>query len=335
MKRRFSNTILAGLATATAAALPGCVAEDYGDCPDLRLLVRTDHEVKYGSRADGRTTQTPVEAWYDCIDAVCVYIFDENLHYVGHWDGPALTWNSDYEVPLRQIGLTEGIYTFVVWTNHNQLYSSNEGELGPGAHIDRFVLRTGIPQYGEMTQDLTHRHYGILERVHVSNNSIADPRMNTIVIDPTVHNINFTASGLADNEGGWSLTVSDSNRTHDFGNKPIDGEDEYRHTHTLDFGEDDTRAGELRAGTTSMMLQQLHDATPTIVTLTDETTGGEFYSTDLVRLIERVYGMAAGGRTVDFERTLEFDVTLNFSEGALYSVTVNGWTYRLNDNELF
>jgi hypothetical protein len=330
MRRRFLNTI----AFTAAATLGGCVAEDYSDCLDVRLLIRTDHEVRYNSPAGGRTTRSAVGEWYNCIDAVRVYLFDETLGYVKAWDGPALTWNGDYEVPLRLIDLPEGIYTFVAWTNPDELYRSNAHELGVGAHLDGFLMHTDIPADGEMVDDFTHRHHGILERVYVSNNSILDPRTNTIVIDPTVHKVNFTVSGLEATEGGWSLSVADSNRTHDFRNRPVEDDQPYRHTHLLDFGEQGgTRAGTLSAAT-SMTLQQLHDPTPTTVSLTDMSTGELFYQADLVELIEQVYGVVAG-RSVDFERMLEFAVALNFTEGSLFSITVNGWTYRLNTGELW
>jgi hypothetical protein len=341
MKTCFSKRSIRHGAAFVVLAMSSCVGEGYFECIDLRLLIRTDHEIYYGSQAAGRTTLTPVDEWYNCIESVRVYIFDENLCYVKHWDGPALVWKNEYEVPLPEIGLPEGVYTFVVWTNMGEFYSGNEVGPAAGTRFDEFAMHTAIPDGGLMEEDMMHRHHGILEKVYVSQNPLPDPLEHTIVIDPTVHRVNFTVNGLDATEDEWSLTVIDRNRAHDFRNTVIAGLDEYSHTHTLDpVTPGGTRAGNppaTRAGTasasTSMLLQQLHDDTDTTVIVTNETTATTIYRANLVEIIEQVYGLVAG-KTVDFERTLEFDVSLNFTANVLVSITVDGWTYRLNRDDL-
>jgi hypothetical protein len=329
MKPSFHNKL--SIAALAALGLTACVAEDYGACLDTRLLIATDHEVLYASRADGRTSRTEIDEWYNCVESVCVYVFDEQHRYVTHRDAPKFTWRQTCEVPLREMGICDGVYTFVVWTNHNDLYSSNVAALNEngGAHLDACRLDADTSP-GEMTGDFTHLHHGILEKVRITNNSPVED-VKTIIIDPVVHKVNFAMSGLDGNDHSWSLTVTDRNGLRNFRNEYVEGEDrEYTLTRTLDL------AGETRAtqtGSTSMMLLQLHDDTGTDLTLKNETTGQVHYQTDLVELIERVYGFAAG-QAVDFERTLEFDVTLNFAAQTIYSITINGWTYRLNENWL-
>jgi hypothetical protein len=228
------------------------------------------------------------------------------------------------------MGICDGVYTFVVWTNHNDLYRSNIAALdgSGGASLDEFLLSADTSG-GEMTRDFTHLHHGILENVSIASNSPAAD-VKTIIIDPVVHKVNFAMNGLDEDDHSWSLTVTDRNGLRNFRNEYVAGEDrEYTLTHSLDFA-GETRA--TRTGSTSMMLLQLHDDTGTAITLNNETTDRVHDPTGLVELIERVYGFAAG-QAVDFDRTLEFDVSLNFAAQTIFSITVNGWTYRLNDNQ--
>ncbi len=321
-------------------ALCSCVAEDLSDCPPpgAPLVVKTDHEAgRYlDTRADSRISRSSdIMEWYDCIENVTVYIFDGQDRFVTFWEGGAHNHGVDFEVPLGELGLADGLYTFVVWTNRGLgCYVCNVYERSVGDHFDEFNIRAVIPEDGHMENDFAHRHHGILENVRVSAGLVVDTDRNAIVIDPTVHRVNFSFSGLRPSGGGYSLTVSDSNPAHDFRNEPIGDQSEYHHIHSLTplAAEGGTRAGEPVNFATSMLLQQLQDDTTTTMTLTD--AGGEFeYSVDLVETIETVAWLVAG-QQVDFDHTLEFDVAIDFSGNAAIGITVNGWYYRLNEYEL-
>jgi hypothetical protein len=300
------------------------VAEDLAECPDVRLLVRTNHEIRYGSRPDGRTTVTPLAEWYGCVDRVSVFIFDENDRYYDRWDGPALRWLSEYEVPVRDINLPDGVYTFVVWSNLGRFYSTNQPQLARGSALNDFLLRTKVPASGVLTSSFPHLHYGILTGAYVSNNSIRHALTNIIEVRPLLNRVNFSIVGVPAGDD-WSITVTDTNREHNFRGTPIPGLDRYTLSTMLNRVDNSYKA--------SMMFYRMEDETPTDITIMNDTTGEALYSGNLVNLIERVYGLVAEQR-IDFERVLEFDVELNFSGRKLFSVTINGWTYVFNDSPL-
>jgi hypothetical protein len=344
------------LATLT---LPSCICEDLSDCPDTRLLVMTDHELGVHGPDTRRVTETEITDWYDCIASVTVYVFDENDRFVTYWVGGAHTHGEDYEVPLEQLNLPEGVYTFVAWTNRNidpstpTIYECNVHEKVAGDPFADFRIRTvGFSDDGHLSDDFGHRHHGILRGVYVSHNSIRDEGRNILAIDPTVHKVNFTVIGLGHGDEAddtWSISVADSNREHNFDNKAVAGHDRYRHTHYMQLGDlNDSRAHDPRTRaegdegdegaegdgnttmSTSLMMQQLQDATDTTITLRNEDTGEVLYTGDLINRIALGFGLVAG-YAVDFERNLEFDVTFDFTGRMAIIVNIDGWTYRIND----
>ena len=334
---------LAALATGAMLLLPSCVAENWDDCPpelDMRLLIRTDHEHIYETRGydeehGRRTTRTPVEEWY-AIDSVSVYVFDQADRFVKLWGGGRYTIGEDYEIPLAELDLPEGLYSFIVWTNRGlgHCYVCNVLERRPGDHIDDFWLRTVVPVDGSMDETLEHRHFGRIDNVYVSHNSLQ--KEHVIVIDPGIHRLHFAvSSGIAENiDAGhrYEMTIRDCNSLHDFRNRHIDGEEEHNYVYPMTivpFGE--TRAhGDVV--TASADLLQIHDETGTIVEITDKSTDSTIYSTDLVEMIEMVY--SANGQQVDFEHTLEFDIDIHVVSHIRINFNINGWKYALNGSIL-
>ncbi len=317
--------------------LPSCVAEELEYCPP-RLFITTDHEEIYGSRAGTgeRTTRTDVVNWFTSIDSVSVYVFDESSRFVTLWTGGKYTVDEVYEVPLEELRLPEGLYTFVVWTNRGEGhdYTCNVLQRKPGDSIDEFWLRTYVPEDGSMDGDLEHRHYGRLEKVYISNNALQ--REYTIVVNPAVHRVHFSMrSGIDDfdNNRRYELTVTDHNSLHNFDNKSI-GDSGEKHTYTSVMEPGLYRGGtraEETALTASMDMLQLQDETGTRVDVTDRTTGKTIFDEDLVRLIQMVYDNNLDeGAELDFEHTLEFEVDINILSDVLIELWVNGWYYKWN-----
>ncbi len=325
---------LAAFATGAMLMLPSCVAEKWDDCPpelDMRLLIKTDHEHIYDMNGAGRTTRTAAEEWYNCIDSVSVYVFDQAERFVTLWGGGRYTIGEDYEIPLAELDLPEGLYSFIVWTNRGlgHCYVCNVLERRPGDHIDDFWLRTIVPVDGSMDEALEHRHFGRIDNVYVSHNSLQ--KEHVIVIDPGIHKVHFAVrSGVASIDEGhrYEMTIRDCNSLHDFRNRHIDGEEEHLYVFPMEVGPYGGTRADGNVLTASMDLLQMQDDTGTRVEITDKSTDTEIYSEDLVDLIETVY--AANGVEPDFDHTLEFELDIHIVSRIRIDFKVNGWTYRWN-----
>jgi hypothetical protein len=280
-------------------------------------------------------------------------------------------------VPLEEIALSEGMYTFVVWTNLGErfgqqggsYYTTNfeelmaaletevpeeqedsetrqeggdtEPEPAPGIYL-KDLLMTMVTPDDYITRDIPHCHYGI-RTAYVSRNSILNPRENTIEIRPLIRRVNFTVTGLTTEAIGYdyTMTVIDSNSTHDSDNKWkwIEGPS-YRHRRWLlptidepeeeeEDGEDETRVSEIELKA-SMHLMQLQDDSETIFEIHNNKSSEVLLKGDLEKIIRNAYKGKAVGENVeplDFDRTLEFNIELTFRTEAGIRVIVNGWEY--------
>lgn len=316
-----------------ALALGSCVAEDLSDCPpDVRVLVKTDNEMGiYDTRTGSRTTRTPVEDWYSSIETVSVYVFDENDRFVTRWIGGAHTEGVDYEVPVDQMHLAEGIYTFVAWTNLGGDYNCNMEELSAEKKemfLDEFLMKMAVPDSRVFGKDIGHCHYGMVENVYVSYNTPTVDREYVIVVDPMIHKINVTVGGIdpAALDNTHAVKVIDRNASHDFRNRCIEGGEEYQQVRTLAPGGFDGKRAADGVKSASMHVMQVQDRTRTLLAIVDEDTGETLFEKDLVEVILTVCGEA--GQAPDFfEYTLEFDIEVSFLAENRIGVEINGWYY--------
>ncbi len=342
--------------------LPGCVAQRWEYCPP-RLFIVTDHDAgRYGDPASTRAQSRArhVEEWFDHIDSIHLYIFDENERFLSIWAGGPYTPGQRYEVPLPELCLPEGVYSFVAWTNRWGDHTCNVQELlarGEDFYLDDLMMCVDTRD-GVLTGDLNHRHWGILERAHISNESIIAPREYTIVIDPAIHRVNFMLEGVEVEgatraaAGDYSVTVSDNNPLHTFRNKLVPDQPAYYHTRSMEdvtgkpggpgawesdqgippVGTDHKKGVSLLAS--SINLVHIHDLSKTGFVMRNNDTGEVlFEEDDIVGLINLVY-RANHQTKIDFEERLEFDIVVSFASPYYVNININGWTYRLNEIEL-
>ncbi len=375
IKRNLVSRLFTAALAIITVSLASCVKETFVDCPpDVRLLIKTDEDaLRYGepggTRAESRAGDP--EEWYNSIDSIDVYVFDENEKFVTLWKGGPYTPRVDYEVPLRELRLKEGVYTFVAWSNSDErldslggscYYSNFEelmhsvqpgdpGEEGeeesapqtPETEREFFLsdLRMDIKHpedglYDEDSEFFPHRHYGILRRAYVSNNSIQTGD-NTIEIFPSIHKVIFSViDANADSLSGRTLTVVDKNSAHDFFNRPI-AEQEYRVRRPLNLDvvtpqepeEPETRADAAPTLSTEMYLMQLDDNTTTSVEIhnTDDPDNPvQVYRVrNLVELIQNTYNF--NDQPLDFDERLEFNISLDIRGYPQIVLIVNGWRY--------
>ncbi len=349
MKHNFLTTILvkAAFSLSGVLLLGSCVAENMDPCL-LPLLIRTDHERMLATGpglVNGRTTGTPIENWYTDIGDVNVYFFDENNHFVMRWTGGSYTLGEEYEVPISQLGLPQGVYNLVAWTNHGdnyELYNSNAADMhGNNRHFDDFRMIMTMPESREFLEDFAHRHHGTLMHVNLSGNSIrTEPYVIEVV--PTTHKLNFTinfseALGYT-GEDRFDLVITDRNVSHTFDNEFVDGHHPYRHVRAMaavESGvepESETRTEEERYITglsASATVMQINDETGTTFEVKNRETGQTVYPPiDLVRVIRMA--ASASGDSVDFDYTREFDIEVDIISDTNFIFHINDWTYVYN-----
>ncbi len=374
IKRLFIHKFLSAttvmlILSAAMLSFASCVTEDLDDCPDIRLFIKTDHETgRYGepngTRAASRA-ENPDE-WYNSIDSIDVYVFDENEKFVTLWKGGAYTPGVDYEVPLSYMGLPEGVYTFVAWSNSdeinddtsgkhyytnfdelmNALASGDPGEGGGSTSPQGELLLTDMrmdmkhPEgrlYDEESADLPHRHHGI-ERVYVSNSSILNGH-HVLELFPSIHKVSFTVIGVpSDPTGSHTITVTDRNSAHDFRNNYIRGQEPHRVRRSLtpmvEEPQQATRADEEPPVlTASMYLMQLSDATTTRVEIHNpgDPDNPVYVVPDLNKMILNAH---TGGtsvdedtRPLDYNEKLEFTVSMDLKGYPDITFIINGWRY--------
>jgi hypothetical protein len=255
--------------------------------------------------------------------------------------------------------LPEGVYTFVAWTHCSDDgdYKSNLDELiaadqpqepedpeesetrapGDGFKLEQLLMHMQVPENGDaIEQNFGHRHYGILYRAYVSNNSILDPLPATIEVSPSIHKVNFTITGIGYNtiDDEHTLTVIDNNSIHNFRNQYIPGLEPYHHRRILEKIEapeqPETRAVEYPILHTSMHLMQLDDQTKTIVQIHNAENAAQpeklhKYDINLVEMIERAY--TGNNQPVNFDEILEFDIVIDLTARAQITFHINGWSY--------
>lgn len=347
MKNSVFTTFFAkALLVVPALMLGSCIAETMEDCPP-RLFITTKYELRSKEGQTRETsTRTPITDWYEEINKVRVYIFDEDYKFVMLWEGGPYTLGETYEVPLNTFNLKEGAYNFVAWTNSGDEYSSNLAELArEEATIDNLMARLTVPADRTFREDLIHRHFGMYpEPIHYSSKS--NEESHTIEIAPITHRVNFSAIGLQ-GEGEYEMIVTDRNTRHSIHNEYIPGGEEYRQVRPMEpiSSGDDTRA--VASGiAASMLLLQIQDDSGTtfdlhnitsdeLVELPDlpEVNGlPDYPSNDLVGFITTI--AALKGDTPDFENTREFDIELDFTSEFTIKITVNQWVYVLNNTVL-
>ncbi len=358
------KVLAAALAVVVMLIIPSCVAEKPEDCLDVRLLIKTDQDSgRWAGSTRSRTRTSDIEEWYNSIESIDLYVFDENEKFVTLWEGGPYTPGMDYEVPLKEIGLSEGVYTFVAWTDPGTYYVSNledlmnvmeteEGETAtrqaepepePEFYLQdmrMFMNMDKLVDNGSnaIEENLPHRHYGILQRAYVSNNSILYPKPATLEISPSIHKVNFTVVGITtqtlDDRDDFTLSVTDKNSAHTFHNAydPDLGQP-YKHIRPLNVV---SEPGETRAVdentrlTASMHLMQLNDDTMTRIEIHDARFPDEpvHVEENLVDLIRTVY--STGGQVVNdefFKEILEFDVTIDLRTYPKIILNINGWQY--------
>lgn len=298
--------------TAAAIALASCVNEDTGDCPEdgkVRLVVTTDRMEQRGGPADRYNI--------DCIHA---YIFDADNAFIGCAQGETYT-GEDYTFDLD---LDPGMYHFVVWSNHGDTYlpshSMEECHLTNPQMGDMSVYLQ-FPQDMCLYDDIPDLHHGILKEAAVTGT--ADHEF-VVTVRPDTYKLNFTVKGIQRSTDVHTFRITDNLTRYDFENSIVPATDDYHHIRTATAAGDDMTA--------SMIVLGLADDRQPQFDLENTDSSETLYSAGIVDMIKRAY--ATAGNVPDFSREFEFDIILTFDINMDVTVSVNGWTYTVNQTPL-
>jgi hypothetical protein len=314
------------IALAVASTMfTSCIKDDRTDCPPIQIVnghnvilhVQTDED------AEGRTPSPTFDAYN--IDSVVVYIFGEDGKFFDLWSGGAYERGEAY---YAELALDPGTYSFAAVTNPSSAsdvsltLSDLEAQRPTREEIE---LSLGFNTADSFTEDIPDLHLGTLDNVTVvSTEELLEP---VIIIYPQTYLVNFTVNGLAEGTR-YDFSVSDEQFIRTLENQFTVSTDPFYYTRWAIT----ERLGLLRSMSTSMTIYNLTEDKVMPFVLSDATTTAPFYNDDLIEMIEMVY--ATAGQTVDFDTTREFDILLNFQGDLLISITVNGWVYKLNEENL-
>lgn len=304
MKTIYSVSKLLMLLLGMAFTVTSCLRPDLDDCPrqNVRIVVKTHTEA---SRAESNT---------HTIENVTIYVFDQQNKFVTAWQGSAYVYGSTY---VAEMNIDPGLYHFVIWTNQGETYTTTHSieechTQAPSLH--ELTLYMACPADNVITTDLPDLHHGKLSDAQVHDNTINE---FTVVLRPNTYKINFTVKGITNDDSDYALNIRDNNSHYTFDNRIIDGQDDFDHLREGRFTN-----GELKA---SMNVLRLASDRSPWFSFTNLTTDDCLFENCLVEMITKAY--STGGRTVDFDETFEFDITLTFTGNLGVIVSVNGWSY--------
>jgi hypothetical protein len=318
--KRISLTLAVMVGVTLAST--SCVKENLEDCPPLGTAYNVMLHIITNFDAgipEGLVTYDQFN-----IESMAIFIFDEQGQFVDVLVGDPYTPGKDYAISLN---LEPGKYQFVVVTNPGDMnempYTPDEfREMRPS--LDEIEMAVGT-DVSRVDMDIEDLHLGKSGVVTVSNEN---PQDVTVVVYPKTYKVNFRAIGLpADHT--YEFEVSDHNFM-----RSIDGESFTTLEDMINYWREGVLTNEnprTYFDASMTMYDFNHDKEMPFV-LRDTTTGEIVFSGDLIDMIEQAYNTAL--QEVDFNQIFEFDITLNFAAGTQIEITVNGWTYRIENTNL-
>ncbi len=296
------SLILCGLSMLT---MNSCIKENTDDCPpeesSVRIVVRTIAETRSGS-GDG-------------IENITIYIFDEYNRYAGQWQGGAYTYGDTYEAVIN---IEPGIYHFVVWSNLGTQYHTAQET----SQADNLTITVDYPSDGIISTDVADLHHGMLTSAEVlagTDNEF------TVTIVPNTYKLNFTVEGLPATGDNYTFSVKDNYIGFLYDNTVIEQkENAIEYVRTTGFSGEELEA--------SMKVLKILDGRTPVFDFKNHNTGESLFTDDLVDLIKKAYSKA--NQTVDFNTMFEFDIKISFHGLLDVTITVNGWSYTVNDRPL-
>ena len=297
------------------AGLTSCLKENLDDCVDPRGNVRLTLSLDETAKSD------PLGNYK--IDNAYAFVFDATTdQYVTHVVGGEYVPGTDYEFFLT---LPTGDYNFIVWTNIGTFYKTNHtvNELeAQRFDVDEmeFFLETGT---GSLTSEIPDLLYG-LKRSTVTGNR--DNHI-TVVIIPSTYMINIKVQGLPSTANNYEFSITDNNSHYEFiDNTIISGHNTYQHIRSGLWN-----AGDLNASIKVLRLMEGRSTEP-VLTFRNPTSGETLFNQSLISTIVNAYRNS--GQTVDFGRVFTFNIVLSYNTNMDVAVSVNGWDYKTDGNNL-
>lgn len=312
--RTYINTVLKFITIMLAAS--SCIRDDLSDCPSQlkNFQVVFTYETSQGSRSID-----PNE-----LKMAYLYVFDKNGDYIKTipFKNPELyrNYTLDIELPADK-------YEFVVWFNQSEIfnvasYNSNESLTDP--LCDQDILSLNIPSEGYIISAIPLILYGNVENVPITGDR---SQIVTIPLEQNTNTINVTVKGLPQTEHDYFNTITDSNGSETFLNKPAHGK-EFSYVAPMSLN------SETLDLYSSLRILKLYKENQPKLILWDETDKRDLYpgkiglTNDLIKLILDKYP------NVDFKTTHIFDIILIYDTDMNVTVDINYWSDQDTDYEI-
>ncbi len=301
MKRFFPHTV--PLLWALTLALGGCsvVFDDLSDCPQ-GVTVRLWHDM-------------PDERFeIPSSDRAVLLVFNADGTYRESYSVQE-GFNGTAAHTFQLTNLPKGNYSFVGFRALRDCFTADELGFMPGVtKRDEAVFRL---QYtgGQVTQEPHHVFSsGYTEAQIITHDEHFDvymPQLTNIIVLRTVN-----MEPVADQ---FTISINDDNSNYYLDNSFAScGKFNYISNCTKDA------QGQLCGRLTIMRLASGRQPRLTVENTSD---GSEFFSADLVALIEKIV------KDVDFEKDHYFEIVLRFDIDHEVSITINGWNFLVDDDE--
>jgi len=309
-----------GILVCTGIFLSSCIAEDMSNCPPDNFVLQFVLVPHEGN--DGIINES---------------LYTAKLFVFNAADTLVATYHIDVKPELNKIyvpdwGLLPGKYTYVAWINYNRgPFEVDPAILGETTRT-QMLLRHLIPKSSivDNTQETPILCFGQL-----AGDLLDTPnQLITIPVMQFTNKINLTMKGLKNElftrasteiNHQYEFAITDNNGVYGF-----DGEfihhDHFTYS-TTKYADSDT----LNASLTVLKLAENRQP---VVTVTNQTTGVQIFTGNLVQYI------LASNPNNDFDTTHVYDIVIDFGDGEMdipVTITINGWVldsanYELNIN---
>jgi len=311
------------VAIAMVIGSASCIKDDLSDCfgymeNNVRLTVRLDVDA---------TARNAVSESYR-IDSTHVYVFDATGRFVTSAAGGVYDPTKAYEFFFTLEG---GDYHFVVWSNPGEIYKTNhafEQSEAQELTMDDLIYYMDVSVADCLTKDIIpDLLYGTQLQEIISNQN------NLVTVDmiPDTYRVNIEVTGLPQIGDDFEFTITDNNSHYKFDNSIIPDMDDFTYMRVDNQSVSIDDPDERQLNVSFKVLRLIDGRSPGFL-FTNRTDGDILYHDNLIETIRRAYEQS--GQTLDFDKTHTFDIKLTFNIDMGVSVSVNGWEYTQQSNEL-
>ncbi|MCC8089448.1 MAG: FimB/Mfa2 family fimbrial subunit [Rikenellaceae bacterium] len=293
----------------TVIAAACSIKEDLSDCPPSDRYIRVHY-----TTGNSNTSSLTVEQ----LTNLNLYIFDSDNKFLQVEDIVEIGDNGYY----TDVELSQGSYTFIVWTNVTDCFQILPEYLIPGATTIEELLVEIEKEEEDILRNITEPlYYGYYDSAEVSENEDHDFYID---IANQLYTINLWVRGLESYLNNFRFEITDIHGRIGYDNTVRSEELVYY----VNYCSRDTE-GQL-SGSLNILHLQEHRQTA-YLNLINSDSEEIFFSANLVELI---LSLKEYGVIVDFNTIFVYDIILVFGPNMEVTIYVNGWKVREDSGEI-